>query len=439
MSLPSWLRGVADEEPPARPAARTPRADELPSSSRRRGSASEDAEGDDFFKGTELPGWLRPAEPEAPSVSAEGQALDWLTRLGTSDEGEVEAAGSGIREAVQVAAPSRRVYQRSQEQLEAINLLRQLVRTPYPTPVAPPAPVPLPRWQRIGLDRVLYVLLAVVLLVGTIVPQITTPFQTTAPSAPGASALEQQLAGLGPDDVVMVAYEWDAQCSAELRPLEQAITAQLIQKKVKLILVSTDIQGTLLAFDLRGPLRAGGYNIDPDGKVFGGRDYVLLGYRAGGELALRRIAQDLRAELTSDFEGHDATQSLLATTFDGSPRVSTIRDLSMIVVLADQPQDVQVWMEQIHTAAPGVPITFMMPQEAEPQVQPYLRLPNVYHLAGLQGALALNALSGTSDGATIARTTGQQSLAILSFVILLIGSSIGVAIDRARRSRRGAA
>ncbi|NTV63783.1 MAG: hypothetical protein HGA65_09635 [Oscillochloris sp.] len=439
MSLPSWLRGVADEEPPVRAAPRTGKVDDT-TTSRRRGSMNEDSEGDDFFKGTELPGWLRPSEPEQPAISAEGQALDWLTRLGTADEGDSESGISGgTRETLHVATPARRIYQRSAEQIEAISLLQRLVRTPYPAPVEMPTPAPLPRWQRIGLDRALYLVLALVLLVGSMFPQITGPFQTTTPTAPGTIDLNERLARLGPDDVVLVAYEWDAQRSAELRPLEQAVTAPLIAQKTKLILLSTDLQGTLLSFDMRGRLRAAGYNTDVDGKVFGGRDYVLLGYRPGGELALRRLAQDLRAELASDFEGRDATQGLLATTFDGAPRISTVRDLSMIIVLGDQSQDVQVWMEQVHTAAPSVPITFLMPQEAEPLVQPYLHLPNVYHLAGLQGSLALQALHQDADHTAIAQATGQQSLAIVTFVVLLVCSSIGVAIARARRSRRGAA
>ena len=439
MSLPSWLRGVADDPLLAQTPAPSPKADDdVPSPPRRRAASNEDAEGDDFFKGAELPGWLRPPEAELPTASPEGQALDWLTRLGAADEGENETGISSDLPVVVTAAPARRLYQRSPEQMDAAALIGQLVRVPYPTPIASPAPVPLPLWRRIGLDRVLYVLFAMVLLAGLLYPQYIAPIQTAAPTAPGVTDLSQRLASLGPDDVVMIAYEWDAQRSAELRPLEQAVTSQLMSRKTKLILLSTDLQGTLLSFDLRGQLRAAGYNIDPDGRVFGGRDYVFLGYRPGGEMALRLLSQNLRAEFGSDFEGRDATQGLLATNMDGSPRVSQISDLAMIIVLADQPQDAQIWMEQVHSTAPSVPITFLMPQETEPIVQPYLRLPNVYHLAGLQGALALNTLAG-ADGVAIAQATGQQSLAVLAFVILLIVGGLGLALAHVLRTRRGAA
>ena len=439
MSLPSWLRGVADEPPPARTPAYTSQTEDVTTQPQRRVSAHEDAEGDDFFKGADLPGWLRPPEVEQPTGSPEGQALDWLTRLGAADEGDSEVSMSNAPPLATSATPARRLYQRSPEQMGAVALLGQLVRAPYPAPVIAPAPVPLSRWQQVGLDRVLYILFAIVLVAGMLNPQIIVPLQTATPTAPGVTDLSQRLARLGPDDIVMIAYEWDAQRTAELRPLEQAVTSQVMKNKTKLIVLSTDLQGTLLSFDLRAQLRATGYNIDPDGRVFGGRDYVFLGYRPGGELALRLLAQNLRAELRSDFEGRDATQGLLATNLDGSPRVSQISDLSMIIVLADQPQDAQIWMEQVHSAAPSVPITFLIPRESEPMLQPYLRLPNVYHLAGLQGALALNTLTTGADSADIARATGQQSLAVLTFVILLIGGGLGLALAHARKSRRGAA
>jgi hypothetical protein len=436
MALPSWLRGVADE--PAPPSAGSPAAREQrgPEEAPRRSAAPPkstpaDSEGDDFLRGADLPSWLRPAESERAAESPEAQTFDWLTRLGASEqEEEAEAGGPALTALTQSRRPS---YQRSTEQVAAVALLSQLVRAPYPEAAPAPLAETPSRWRRIGLDRVLYLLLALALLAGLLVPQISAPLQTAAPTAPGASELSEAVAGLTSDDVVLVAYEWGAQRSAELRPLEQAVMQRLAANKVKLILVSTDLQGSLLSFDQRENLRAAGYNIEPDGREFGGRDYVLLGYRPGGELALRSIARDLRAELRSDFNGQDATQGLLASN------IESIRDVSMILVMADQPQDVQSWMEQVRSAAPEVPIAFLLPQEAQPLVQPYLALDGVYHLAGLPGALAFGVQSPGADQAALARSAGQLSLAIVMFVALLLVGAVGAAISRARRRRGGAA
>ena len=423
--LPSWLQGVADT-PPVAPKAAAP----APPPPRQAQPAAEQSESNSFFTGAELPSWLRPSEPERPVDNGESQALDWLRQLGSAEqEEEVQQATVAT-----VAVTRRPQYTRTAEQMTAIGLLQRINRTPYPAPAIPAVATPPTIWQRIGLDRVLYILLTLALLVALLLPTLTTPFQIATPPDPTVAELGAKLDSLNSDAVVLVAYEWGAQRSSELRPLEAAVTKRLIANKTKLILVSTDMQGTLLSFDLVGPLRAAGYN-NENGSNFGGRDYVLLGYRPGGELALRSMAQDFRAELRSDFDGQDATQSVVANVSANTPRFTGISDLSMIIVMADQPQDVQAWMEQVYPMARKVPLVFLLPQEAQPLVQPYLRLPNVYHLAGLQGTLALTGGDPQGDSGAVARSTGQLWFAVVVFLVLLAGGSVVALVGRQRAAR----
>ncbi len=298
-------------------------------------------------------------------------------------------------------------------------LLEQISKSPYPESATSAIPMPQTGWQRVGIDRILYVFLALALLLGLLLPIVTMPFQTTTPNVRGATELGALLDSLDAEDVALVAYEWGAQRSSELRPLEQALISRLIADRTRMILLSTDMQGTLLSFDLIGPLREAGYN-NENGITFGGRDYVLLGYRPGGDLALRSIAQDLRGELTSDFRGRDATESLVANTPDGQPRFASINDLSLIVVMADTSQDVQAWMEQVRPAAPDVPFVFLLPQETLPLVQPYLRQEGIYFSAGQHGALALQANDPGADLSAISHATGQLNYAVVVFVVLLL-------------------
>ncbi|MCG8349268.1 MAG: hypothetical protein MI924_15985, partial [Chloroflexales bacterium] len=452
-SLPLWLRGAdreaivpeqsstgfSGEKDVAAPSSSPPPEEAKPS---RWASSAEppaprtkrdDEDSGDFFGSADLPDWLRLPEPETAVQTEETQALDWLSRLGIQDDDSEEAV---VATATSVAVLPRPTYTRSPAQQEAIALLQRLVAAPYPETAPKAKPAPLSVWERIGLERILYVVLIVVVLAGIAFPQLSSTLQTATPMASGASDLAAAIERLSDEDVVLLAYEWDAERSSELAPLEDAVAAHLIERKAKLLLVSTDPQGALLSFDLRDELQAAGYNPTIDGVSLGGRDYVLLGYRPGGELALRRMAQDLRAVLRSDFEGRDATLSGLATNFDGTPRLSTLDDLAMIVVMADQPLDVQAWMEQIHSRATQVPIAFLIPSETQPLVQPYLRGANVLHLAGKQGALAYTAQGNTATTASIAQDTGRQNFAIAAFVALLIvGAGIG-ALLRMRRSPR---
>jgi hypothetical protein len=154
------------------------------------------------------------------------------------------------------------------------------------------------------------------------------------------------------------------------------------------------------------------------------------------------LAQDLRATLSSDFLGQDATVSSLALNSAGKPRLKTLTDLAMIVVLADQPQDVENWQEQIHRIAPKVPMVLLLPAEVALVVQPYLHNPsqNIFALVGKQGALAYAAARQSDQqddspaAAELTTFTRQQSLAIFTFVTLIFFGSgirfIGQAFQR---------
>jgi len=236
-----------------------------------------------------------------------------------------------------------------------------------------------------------------------------------------------QIDRLGARDIVLVGYEWDARRSGELRPLEQAVLGHLIQRKVKLVLVSTDPQGTLLLFDLRDGLARAGYK--PNGE-----DYILLGYKPGAELALRSLAQDFQAALRSDFQGNDATVSALATEpATGQPRLPRLSSFAMILVLGDEASDVQGWMEQVHRSAPQVPLGFLLPAETTPIVQPYLRQPGIFHLAGGQGALAYQGLRGDSGmpASQVAAAATQQRASILIYIVLFLIGAIVVGVSSA--------
>jgi hypothetical protein len=415
--LPAWLHGADTdiELPPAD----TKLPSEEPGHENGQHFETSD-ETSSFIGGADLPSWLRPAEPQQPEEdTSASQAVSWLSSLGIQDEeGEV---------VTQTTTPDtllpKPTYSRAPAQLQAVKLLEQLVEQPFPD-TAPAEEAAQPSlWQRIGMERVLYVLLALALLLGSLFAGFLDDvgLGSGTPSQQNVTALVEQVNQLSDDDVVLLAYEWDAQRISELAPLEDAITQHLISQQVGIITLSTDLQGTVLSFDLREPLRQAGYRGQ-------GADYVLLGYQPGGEIALRRMAQDFWSTLQSDFKGEDATVGALATDITtGEPRLESLENLSMIVVMADQTQDVQNWMEQIHRVVPEVPMALLLPAEISPVVQPYFG-PNVYQLTGKRDALTYTELRGDSSlaSAQATRTDAQLGFAILIFIVLLLlGSVVG--------------
>ncbi|MBC8078227.1 MAG: hypothetical protein H7Y32_19265, partial [Chloroflexales bacterium] len=367
------------------------------------------------------------AEVAAAPSAAAPRSSDWLDRLRSQ---EPETLESEVATATVVVA--RPTFSRTPAQLEAISLLQQLVAQPFPAPDALPVAEPQPAWRRVRAEQVLYLLLLLALLAGLLVPSLSAPM-AGASGASEAATIAAVNEGLNERSRVLVAYEWDARRRSELAPLEQTVIDHLARRRVKFVFVSTDVQGTLLSFDARDRLvdPANGYGYQPAGV-----DYVLLGYRPGGDLALRTLAQDLPGVLRSDFQGQDATQSAVASDVQtGQPLLTSLNDFAQIVVMADDPQDVQGWMEQVHSQAPNVPVVLLLPEETTPIVQPYLRQPNIFYLAGMSGALAYNQVRGGEAGVAAAATSGQLSYAVVAFIVLaLVGALVG-----ALMGRRGAA
>ncbi len=417
--LPDWLRGA---EVPAASDAHDGRSYTTEPAALRGSS--------DLLSGMDLPEWLRvepEPKPEPPPLS--GRDLDWLTRLGSIAEDETITSVAVTTPKL----PPPPTPKRSEEQVAALNLLSRLAAEPIPAATPLPLPEPAGALQRIGLERMLSMVLLILIIVAIIVPGLV-PALETPPVIPGASEIYRQIAALGANDVVLIGYEWDARRVGELRPLEQAVIGQLIAQDVKLILVSTDPQGTLLQFDLLDTLRGAGYRQQGEG-------YLLLGYKPGGEMALRMVGRDFQTVLRSDYRGDDATGSVLITGVDTGRPIERLNDLSLIIVLADDTPDVQGWMEQVYPQAQTgdrlVSLVFLLPEETAPIVQPYMRQPGVTALAGRRGALAYAALgqnAGSFDP-LIARSIAQQRLATLLFALVLLVGLAGVGVVALRRRR----
>ena len=413
--LPDWLRGIDITPPDARDGQ--PQTMDSPAQI-----------SSDLLSGMDLPEWLRvESEPKPETAPVSARDLDWLKRLGGIVEDE---AGVGTAVAAPKLPPPP-APQRTEEQMQALNLLRHLAAEPIPSAAPLPAPERESALQRIGLDRLLSITLLVLVLIAVVFSGVA-PSLEAPPLVPAVSDTHDQIAALGANDVVLVGYEWDARRVGELRPLERAVIGHLIAQNVKLILVSTDPQGTLLQFDLLDTLRNAGYRQQGEG-------YLLLGYKPGGEIALRTLARDFQAVLRSDYRGDDATGSALIAGIDTGRPIARLNDLSLIIVLADDTPDVQGWMEQVYpqaqTGGQPTPMVFLLPEEAAPVVQPYMRQPGVAAIAGQRGALAYTSISQGSGAPGVAEAVTHQRLVILLFVVVLVSGLAISGINAARRRR----
>ncbi len=378
--LPPWLADMSDQPVAAQPTHGLPAW--LDESSERAPAADKQAGGQsELLGGLDLPAWLRDDKAATSPPQPVESAPTWLQR----EEPEPEEATPQVV-AIQ-ATPAPRIV-RSPERLASMQMLEQLMAEP------PAEPAPQPAVRRRSRVLTIAIALVALLIVGALLAVLLTQrlglaFGAVAAPVPAAVAAAELVTNLPANRPVVLAYEWDAQRLGELRALEDTVVGQLATRKdVPLIFVSTDPQGALLANE-----RVAQLNALNDQYHLNGLGYANLGFKAGGPLALRRFAANasfgtLFAQDASgiDLRSNDVTMESMC----GSSTAAGCSwdNVSLLVVIADDVDDVRGWFEQIRSEHPDLQTLLLTTAEIAPQTQPYAAVSGVTALSGLHDAEA---------------------------------------------------
>jgi hypothetical protein len=106
----------------------------------------------------------------------------------------------------------------------------------------------------------------------------------------------------------------------------------------------------------------------------------------------------------------------------------------MVIVLADESEDARVWIEQVESKHPTLPISFVTPAEVAPLVQPYLTGPNITIAAGLGDAVGLQTFGGQANAGLSRRADANAIGGAVFGILALLG--IIPAIWSGRRARQ---
>jgi len=397
----------------------------------------------DYLGGLDLPHWLHEAEPVEPAPPRQRNGFTSLRQPDSNLPASPRAIEPAIAVATAmepesaVAAPARPAPERTPERVAAAQLLERLVteRAPERTPALAPA-----RGARLilGLQIAAFALLIAAILVALLGPRLPLRSGTPVPSLGGA-AVAGRLAALQPGTPVLVAYEWDARRAAEIAPLEEAVLAHLVERRAALMLMTTDPQGALLSRRRANLLKERRDNFYDQI----GLGYVDLGFKPGGEVALARMNSALGSLFERDWAGRDLRgEPVVMRSMCGSERGASddcsLDRVGLIVVLADESDDVRAWVEQVASARPQVPMTFVAPAEVVPQIRPYFTHPQMSLVSGIGGAYELQALTGLGDDG-LSRRVDATAVGGAAFGLLVLAGMLPALWSGRRARRRGKA
>jgi len=336
----------------------------------------------------DIPEWLEALRPDSESLESD------------LEEEPVEIGGilDGLRGALPTASAMETIHTHvNHESIETpdstlarAQLLQGLLaRTPQVTRSAP-GQHRTGSGIRIGRWLVVLVIAAVVFatLIWPYLTGVSPQLTRLQVEMPGADSVFGFVNGLGPSDIVLVAFEYGPGEAEELDLLATAVLGHIVAQGSRIRIVSTRPEGSAMAVNVMEPLA-------PDDAGAGWYDHI--GYRPGGAVAISQLLS------ASDI------------------------DTAAVLVLTANPSVLRWWVEQSRLPGGNIPVAACIGAGLEPVAGPYFaggaqQLAGV--VSGLTGAAyyeqILLGVSGQASHRLDALAAGHLAVAGLIVIGALI-------------------
>ncbi|MDP2858052.1 MAG: hypothetical protein Q8P50_08760 [Bacillota bacterium] len=208
---------------------------------------------------------------------------------------------------------------------------------------------------------------------------------------------------LTPGDTVVMCFDYSPGTASDIHAAAVAVFTHLMRRGVRVIAVSFVPDGPQFA--------AQALATAPKEKTYG-KDFVDLGYRAGGENAIAAFAQDVARTFPADSKGAPLAQLPLMAG------IKTARDFALVIEMSGGTPGPAEWVRQVGQAFGcriGAIVTTVMvpPNLAYVQSKQLMAL-----LYGLRGAAEYELLVGR-PGLGLAGMGSQSAAAV--FILAAVG------------------
>jgi hypothetical protein len=422
-SLPDWLSQVPTEEPaPETPPARTAQP------------AESEAQADANLAPAQLPTWLeamRPVESAAPSAPYIDESSSSLETAGPL---------AGLRGVLPAEAEIARIrkppvysnkLQISEAHQARVSLLEELVAAEgQPKPVTPHIAIVPQTALRLAIALVLILTVFGALWLSSERTPEWTPLPEPANVPQEIEDLRGQIEALSNNALVLVAFDYDPGFSGEMEASAAGIVAHLVEKRVPLLLVSTNPLGPALAERLVKQ------QVDElNSQLLQTPPYTTslitnLGYIPGGIAGLRAFAETPAKIFPHSLDGEDIWTTAPLTTG------ATLAGFTLALVITDNPDTARAWIEQAEPVLEPSPLLMVVSAQAEPMIRPY------YDSGQVQGMV-----TGLAGGAAYENKRGRNGLAseywdafslslLVATILILIGGLVNASLSSLARSKR---
>ena len=424
--LPDWL----DEEDPDKP------IEIKPPPSRAEIEPPPETEEEDIAP-AELPSWLQAMRPIEAAADSGGSMDQVITHSGVKEQGGPLAGLSDVLPAephvVLFSNKSLPItgFELSEAQKTYTRILKTMVDAETVNPPIQRRKMALP--QHILRWVISFLIMAAVFFGSWGSSETFALPQKGIP--PEESAVISQIESLNSSSHVLIAFEYQPGFSGEMESSAYAVIDHLLQRGVKLSVVSTQPIGPGLADRfLKNKMGHHPY--------ISQLQYSNLGYLAGGAAGLLNFAANPRMAISPmDAQG----QNLWGQ--DPLNAIQNIRSFAMVMVITDDPDIARIWVEQVQPfldpteSGSGTPLVMIVSAQAEPLVYPYYQS-NPKQVAGIVSGVVGGAFyEVTYTGVSQREGTANNywfayNIAILIAIALISGISVINFVGVLFRSRK---
>jgi len=349
----------------------------------------------------EIPEWLKPLRPKELGEVVEEAAEEEGLLAGLRG---VLPVGRGLD--MSATAPRIRPVGPTPATIARAELLQGLLARPL---FQPPQE---PREAARGAAgwMVSRLLVGLLLLAAILAPMLVrVPFFGT-PVGSGVDQLYTQVEALSPGTPVLLAWEYGPVEAEEMDRVAGPIVIHLLRRGARGIIVSTRPEGPATAATL-----VNRWAPNPEAVA---AQVANLGYQPGGAGGVREVLSNLggRTEFPTGVSAAD---------LEAMEGIQSVADVGMVILLTAQPDDLRIWVEQVATANPGVPMGAGISARVEPFAEAYLGAGQLFGLvSGWVGGAAYEQRLDTGQGRAYQYYLTSLGLAQLAVAVLMVAGAV---------------
>ena len=259
------------------------------------------------------------------------------------------------------------------------------------------------------------------MLIGVMVP-LFVPLGLSVEPTPNVKMVYDLVDAAKPGDRIILSFDFDPSSGPEIMPAAIALVKQALEKDLRIVCMSLWPMGVSLTEEV--------YLYHKEKLVYG-ENFINLGYKVGGLVAIKAMGNDFKEVFPTDTGGRNIN------SFPIMEGVHNFSDFYMVASLSSGTPGMTEWI-QVAGDNYGLAVTGSTTAVSTPGFTPYINKQKQLH--GLIGGLKAAAEYEKLIGAPAKATSGMdaQSIAHLIIILFIVIGNISWHLSKRKKSEKGA-